>query len=129
MSKQDIMTILEQVRKYNQDNPELNIYIQHNFISFLRSKECSLWNKDIILSFLQKALLKGFHGIHFISSLYIPSIELILTHYFGNDNYIAYKICEKHNKICLYPNYKKLNIPPNDILKPSYDEIADFCFE
>lgn len=54
MSKQDIMTILEQVRKYIQDNPELNMYIQHNFISFLRSKKCSLWNKDIILSFLQK---------------------------------------------------------------------------
>lgn len=26
MSKQDVMTILEQVRKYNQDNPELNIF-------------------------------------------------------------------------------------------------------
>ena len=114
-------------------------YRRHKFEAFLRSREKTQWTRDIILGFLRTAFSKGYHGIHFVSDDYLSCIEEILVHYFGNDHFLAYRLCRSHHKIILLPNYDKLGVKPHEQLQPSAfwkdhnmeepTAYADFCFE
>lgn len=132
MSSEEIFNILDRVSEYNNQTPDkttTDIYISRNFHMFLQSPERQKWNKEIILQFLEKALMSGYHGMHFISSKYTPSIDLILEYFFGPDHYIAHRHCDIHNQIILHPCYDKLQIKPMSKLRVSFDNFADFCFE
>ncbi len=147
MSVKEISEILDRVKTLN-SNPETSTnkaYNEHVFQSFLLSKHSREWNARIITGMLEKALIKGFHGIHFIPLNYIAVVDRILEHYLGEDHAVAYRRCERHNYVILQPDYKKLGIIPNKMLVESYsltspkyiimanDDIkrtyADFCFE
>jgi hypothetical protein len=132
MSKEEIQNILSGIRDYNHTHPQESTtqrYIQNNFMVFKRSSESQQWNRDIILTFLSKAMMNGYQGIHFISIKYLASISLILEHYFGEDHYLSYRECHQHGKIVLHPNYEKLGVDPVKEIKHSFPGYADFCFD
>lgn len=143
-TRQEILSLLQEIKDHNhssQNKKTCDEYKLYYFHKYLRSNESQQWNKEIIFHFLKKAFSKGFHGIHFVSVIYEPCMDLILEKYFGADHYLGYRVCQKHDKIVLTPNYEKLKIDPNSYLIPSFvsdvnlkypfvhETYADFCFE
>lgn len=116
-------------------------YDVHVKTMFDRSEYANKWSRDKIMYTLQKAFENGNHGMHFISCEFESIIGCLLEEYLGPDHYIAYRTCKTHAMLILQPNYRKLGISPQRVLKPSFkindkihscqekDDYADFCYE
>lgn len=133
MSKEEINQIINSFNHQEYCIYTLNLYNQTHY----KNK----WSYEKIISTLQKAFSYGFHGIHFIPLKYEGAIVSILEQYLGSDHYISYRICTTHDMIILQPNYHKLGISPQKVLKSSFStdktihalqekqQFASFCFE
>lgn len=120
---------------------DANAYMSYLLAKYNLSKWKSSWTSILIIRTLKQAFSKGFVGIHFIPDEYEGCISEILSQYFGQDHYIAYRVCKKHGFIVLEPHFRKLKLNPSDHISSSFkvnknihalqenQEYVDFCFE
>ena len=133
MSKTEIKEIIDAFNNHK--------YYLHVRDIYDRSEYPNKWSRDKIMCTLQKAFENGYHGMHFIPYEFESIIDRLLDEYLGPDHYMAYRTCKIHGMLILQPNYHKLAIAPQRVLKESYkinhkihacqeiNEYADFCYE
>lgn len=112
-------------------------YLEYSKQKLFRTISSLPWEvtERSILKKLKESHRKGFLGFHFIDGQWPVRVinNYLMSLYDGqNDNYILSRYCEPHDKMCIYINFRKLDILDKD-RKYSYIEngnkYGDYCYE